>query len=1117
MKPLEISASFSVEFYAQLPDDHGLVAGAAQMFHSRVADEVYLAQAGRSVRAHIVNRKACRELLGHLESGGARLVFIGATSQPDRMYGRAHFFFGEELEMGELDIVLDEDSLQAAKNQGLAGAPEWLASMLSKRCTLEADGPRFMLMPLEVTGDQSSAWGSGFYLLAPGLRIMVVAQHTEDGQIWRVRRFLVDPGTRKPRAIRLGRGQLRFTDRSDAALAQRSAALAMQKLAQDGSGYLRMWDRYGDEEGRQLLEHAREVGALRLKPGGEAVSGGVRFYFDEPVAKPGLVAGDLVHLVDQLPVYLDDPNMDWEAYRADVASRLQQQRERRDPDAEQVVEQGATLKVLEVTEHGITLQHAPTQQSGLLVVLSLGGDETQIDRRELAREKVLQGTGGMPYLGMIIEENGRPPRPVEPKKMAALTPFVRDKVFRKPPTKVQEEAIRIALNTPDIAVIQGPPGTGKTTVITAIIERLNEEQDRSDATRGAILVSGFQHDAVENIVSRLSVNALPAMKFGRRSGQDNDASAENRRNWSLSMIDRIRKQTPAVRQSEQLLALRQSGRNYLLEPSRSAARALLRKITALPAQLLGSESIAQAQRLLASLDAPQDSSASAQLPARLRVLYALRVSEAGFRDDGPASVARLLQAFEDDIDEADLAMLDRAMSWREPEPLEFLSGLRSLKAQLLDRVVPAPVFQVEKPRSDILELLAEVQRQVAAAERRFEDPTLTVLAGLVHELEWNPAALDEALADYSYVYAATCQGAVGKDIVRAKKGRAGSELDNRYSTVIIDEAARCSPRDLLIPMVLAQRRIILVGDQRQLPHLIDEQLVRKLDQGLAATEPENAGDYRRSLFDYLLARLKKLQQSDGFDRTITLNAQYRMHHLLGEFVSDHFYKPHGESFGSPRPAADFKHDLLSGTLRPAAPLAWLKVTTSAGREYPDGSKSLYRTSEAKAIAHQLKRWIDSTAGQGLSFGVISFYKAQVNELHTALAEQGLSQRGPGGEWGIADGYRYLHEDDPAKREERLRVGTVDAFQGMEFDVVFLSMVRTPSTRKIKPEASLEERHAASFGRLVLENLRCVALSRQKRLLVMVGDPQLLEGPLAGKALPDLVALRELCRNEGVEL
>lgn len=1117
MKPREISASYSVEFYAQLPDDHCLAAGPAQIFHSRVADEVYLAQAGRSVRARITNRKACRELLRHLESGGARLVFISATSQSDRVQGRANFFFGEELEMGDLDIVLDDDSLQAANSQGLAGAPRGLAAMLEEACTLEADGPRFMIMPLDTAGDHPHTWESGFYLQAPGLKIMVVAQRTEEGQIWRVKRFLIDLGARHTRAVRLARGRLRFTDRSHAVIAQRSAALAMEKLVQDGSGYLRMWDRYGDEEGRQLLEHARYVGALRLKPGGEAVSGGMRFYFLASSGKPGLVAGDLVHLVDQLPAYLADLDMSWEQYRADVASRLQQKRERRSPDAEQLTEQGATLKVLEVTEHGVTLQEAPTQQPGLWVVLSLGGDETQIDRRELAREKVLQGTGGMPYLGMIIEENGRPPRPEQPRKLAALTPFVRDKVFRKPPTEVQEAAIRIALNTPDIVVIQGPPGTGKTTVITAIIERLNEEQDRNEAARGAILVSGFQHDAVENIVSRLSVNALPAMKFGRRAGQDNDASAENRRIWSVSVIDHVRKKTPAVRQSEQLLALRQSGRNYLLEPSKSAAKALLRKIMALPAHLLGSEPVTQAQRLLASLDEPEGSKESAELSAHLRVLYGLRLSETGFRDDGPASVARVLQAFEDDIDETYLALLDRAMCWREPDPLEFLPGLRSLKAQLLDSLVKAPVFQVEKPRSDILELLAEVQRQVAAAERRFEDPTLSVLAGFVHELEWNPKAVDEALADYSYVYAATCQGAVGKDIVRVKKGGVGNELNNLYSTVIIDEAARCSPRDLLIPMVLAQRRIILVGDQRQLPHIIDEQLVRKLDQGLAAGEPDSAGDYRRSLFDYLLARLKKLQERDGFIRTITLDAQYRMHRLLGEFVSEHYYKPYGEAFGSPRPDEDFKHGLLAGSLRPAAPLAWLQVPTSEGREYPDDSKSLYRTSEANAIARQLKTWIDSFAGQGLSFGVISFYKAQVNELHTALAKQGLSQRGPGGEWGIPDGYRYLHGDDPAKREERLRVGTVDAFQGMEFDVVFLSMVRTPSTRSIKPDASPEERHAASFGRLVLENLRCVALSRQKCLLVMVGDSELLEGPLAVAALPDLVALRGLCRDKGVEL
>jgi len=62
------------------------------------------------------------------------------------------------------------------------------------------------------------------------------------------------------------------------------------------------------------------------------------------------------------------------------------------------------------------------------------------------------------------------------------------------------------LNTPDIALVQGPPGTGKTTVVTAILERLNEEYDKTKSIRGQILVSGFQHDAVENIVARLSVS-----------------------------------------------------------------------------------------------------------------------------------------------------------------------------------------------------------------------------------------------------------------------------------------------------------------------------------------------------------------------------------------------------------------------------------------------------------------------------------------------------------------------------------------------------------------------------------------------------------------------------------
>lgn len=1121
MKPVDISASFSIDFYAQLPDaEHGLVSGPAHLYLSPLPDEVYLAQQGHSLRARIANRKIHRQLNQHLGRGGANLVFIKLTRHPDRVQGMAHFFFGDVLELGDLDIVLDDDSVEAARKTGLNDVPQRLAKLLTALCTLETEKSWFMIVPQETTTADAPVMERGFYLQAPGLKILVAAQRTAEGQVWRAKRFVLDPGVRDGQAIRLASGHLHFTDQTNAALVRSHAAQAIEKLLQDGSGYLRMWDRYGDEEGRQLLEHAREVGALRLNPGGEAVGGGSRFYFAEQGDKPALVAGDRVQLVDELPEYLANPDLSWEQYRADVSSRFAQDRNTRSADTKAVPDQRPALKVLAVDVHGITLEDTPAQQSGKCVVLSLGGDETQIVRREKARQKVLQGTGGMPYLGMIIEENGRPPRCAQVEEFEALTPFVRDKVFRQPPTCVQEQAIRIALNTPDIVVIQGPPGTGKTTVISAIIERLNEEQDRSDATRGSILVSGFQHDAVENIVARLSINALPAVKFGRRSGQDNDASAEIRRNWSAAVIDHVRGQAPKVRQSEQLLALRQSGQGYMLEPSKHAARALLLQITLLPADVLDGALVARASVLLADLQEQAGAQETLELTRRLRLVYALRVSEAGFRDDGPSRAAGVLQAFEDDIDDDEASLLERAQGWQAPDTLDFLSELQFFKAQLLDRLAPAPVFRVEKARSDILELLAEVQRQVHKAERRFEDPAMTVMAEFLHELEWNPTAVDDALADYSYVYAATCQGAMGADIIKTKgKNAGGGELDNVYSTVIIDEAARCSPRDLLIPMVLAQRRIILVGDQRQLPHIIDEQLVRKLDQGMAVGEPKGAGDYRRSLFDYLFARLKELEAQDGISRTITLDAQYRMHPLLGEFVSEHYYERHNavEKFRSPRPAHEFHHGLLSGSERPTAPLAWLDVPVRQGREKPDGSSSLFRDSEAVAIARQLKAWIDSPAGQKLSFGVISFYKAQVRALHTVMGELGLSQQGPGGEWGVAEEYRYLHRDNASKREERLRVGTVDAFQGMEFDVVFLSMVRTPNTRPTKPGASQEERHAAAFGRLVLENLRCVALSRQKCLLVVVGDSTLLEGPLASTGLPDLVALRALCSSEGVEL
>ena len=149
--------------------------------------------------------------------------------------------------------------------------------------------------------------------------------------------------------------------------------------------------------------------------------------------------------------------------------------------------------------------------------------------------------------------------------------------------------------------------------------------------------------------------------------------------------------------------------------------------------------------------------------------------------------------------------------------------------------------------------------------------------------------------------------------------------------------------------------------------------------------------------------------------------------------------------------------------------------------------------EATAIAHQLQAWMISDAGKDLSFGVISFYKAQADSIREQLKRE-LG--------GIADD------------EKKLRVGTVDSFQGMEFDVVFLSMVRT-MPQNWKPKSDDREKQARGlFGHLCLYNRLNVSMSRQKKLLVVAGDASLLQNSLAEEFVPGLVDFLELCREQG---
>ena len=230
-----------------------------------------------------------------------------------------------------------------------------------------------------------------------------------------------------------------------------------------------------------------------------------------------------------------------------------------------------------------------------------------------------------------------------------------------------------------------------------------------------------------------------------------------------------------------------------------------------------------------------------------------------------------------------------------------------------------------------------------------------------------------------------------------------------------------------------------------------------------------------------------------------------MHPVLGKFVNDTFYAPYGESFTSGRPATDFGHSLKSYV---GAVAAWVDMPLVLGAER--GGQSKRREVEATRVAKEALRIMREQPDY--SVGVITFYSAQVNELHRQMEALGMTEQIEDGSYRIRETWKTTR-DRSGKLREHLRIGTVDAFQGKEFDVVLLSMTRSNDMPVDQPKWLRRK-----YGHLMLENRLCVAMSRQQRLLIVVGDSGMLKREQAAKAVPGLVRFMELCRGEhGVQL
>lgn len=262
------------------------------------------------------------------------------------------------------------------------------------------------------------------------------------------------------------------------------------------------------------------------------------------------------------------------------------------------------------------------------------------------------------------------------------------------------------------------------------------------------------------------------------------------------------------------------------------------------------------------------------------------------------------------------------------------------------------------------------------------------------------------------VICSTLVGAVGRYIEKM-----------HFHTVIIDEAAQALEPATWIPIIKAQK-VVFAGDPYQLPPTVKSRQAAK--NGLSITLLEKA--------------VERLEQVN------LLDTQYRMHQTIMGFSNAQFYN---HQLKAAEAVADWQLHLSDG--QPSPPLEFIDTAGCGFEEQinPE-SQSSYNMEEYHVLRQHLDHLLVVLGDQKVSIGIISPYREQVLRIQEAIVHD----------------FDHFPEAD-------IEVNTIDAFQGQERDVIYISMVRSNDKGEI------------GFLR---DNRRMnVAMTRAKKKLIIIGD------------------------------
>ena len=314
----------------------------------------------------------------------------------------------------------------------------------------------------------------------------------------------------------------------------------------------------------------------------------------------------------------------------------------------------------------------------------------------------------------------------------------------------------------------------------------------------------------------------------------------------------------------------------------------------------------------------------------------------------------------------------------------------------------------------------------------YENLTHDWIAKLRNPSEQDQSELRQVYIDNANVIGITC----------SQVASYGFKEFTNFDVVIIDEVSKCTPPEILIP-ALKGKKLVLIGDYRQLPPMLHENSLEEIATEMGG-EPEDIRFLEESLFK------KQFEAApESIKRRLTI--QYRMHpYIMGAI--NQFYD-HSLRCGIIQPEKERAHNLAGNIIQEQHHLLWVKMPQEHSFEEQLDGTSRYNLKEIDAIdilCEQMEDVWSLKVAEGQpkkEIGIITFYGAQLRRIEEMLSSRKFPSLS-------------------------IRTGTVDRFQGMERQIIIVSMVRN------NPDGDI------GFAKKP-ERVN-VAFSRAQELLVVVG-------------------------------